>query len=178
MKGVKNTYIEKEDYAIIEIIRLDGEIAECIIDLDDVEKCKKVNFTFKYDKEGHARVKITSASYRNMPIWHYIYKKPDEGMVINYKDQNPLNNRKSNLREVTRSINSTNARARAESKTGIRGVYKRKERPGIAKESWVCEWSDGVKRYSRSFSIEKYGEIEAFQRALSLRELKLKELKI
>ena len=178
MKKIKNTYIEKEDYAIIEIIRADGEKVECIIDKEDVEKCKKVTFSFRYDEQEHARVRVSDREYKLMPIWHYIYKKPEKGKVIDHIDQNPLNNRKSNLRETTHSINSTNARARTESKTGIRGVYKRKERPGIAKESWVCEWSDGVKRYSRSFSIEKYGETEAFQRALSLRDLKLKELMI
>ena len=89
-----------------------------------------------------------------------------------------MNNRKSNLRIVSRSINSTNAKPRTESKSGIRGVYFRKERPGVAKASWICEWSINGKRHSKSFSIAKYGEEEAFRLACSLREEKMKEMKI
>ena len=97
--------------------------------------------------------------------------------VIDHINRDPLDNRKINLRIVSRSINSTNAKERTESKSGIRGVYRREARPGIAKASWVCEWSDG-KRHSKSFSIEKYGEDEAFRLACDFRENKLKEMKI
>ena len=89
-----------------------------------------------------------------------------------------MDNRKSNLRATTRSINSTNAKPRTENKSGIRGVYFRKARPGIAKASWICEWSENRKRYTKSFSIDKYGEDEAFRLAVNLRKEKMKEMKI
>ena len=54
------------------------------------------------------------------------------------------------------SINSSNAKARSESKTNIRGVYFRKARPGIAKASWICEWSDKEGRHSKSEKERKY----------------------
>lgn len=82
------------------------------------------------------------------------------------------------MRLVNNSINSTNARPRTESKSGIRGVYFRPARPGISKNAWICEWSNNGRRHTKSFSCEKYGENEAFELAKNFREEKLKEMKI
>ena len=97
---------------------------------------------------------------------------------VDHINRNTLDNRRENLRLVSRSINATNARPRTESKSGVRGVYFRKERPGIAKAAWICEWSIEGERHSKSFSIAKYGEAEAFDLACALRKEKLKEMKI
>ena len=99
-------------------------------------------------------------------------------MVIDHINRDPLDNRKENLRIVSHSINSINAKARIESKTKIRGVYYRKERPGISKAAWICEWSKDGKRHSKSFSIGKYGEDEAFRLAYDFRSKILREMKI
>lgn len=47
-----------------------------------------------------------------------------------------------------------------------------------SKDSWICEWSIEGKRYTKSFSCDKYGENEAFELAKKFREDKLKEMKI
>ena len=89
-----------------------------------------------------------------------------------------MDNTRENLRLVNRSVNASNARARTESKTSIRGVSFRKERPGIAKASWICEWSFNGERHTKSFSIAKYGNEQAFSLACKLRQEKMKEMKI
>lgn len=57
----------------------------------------------------------------NIPI-------PD-GMEIDHINNNVLDNRKENLRLVTRSYNNANARKRSDNTTGYKGVYKLKDRP-------------------------------------------------
>ncbi len=179
----KNQYNVINSYTIVDlevylyIKNTKSEEATCIIDLSDLEKVQKYHWTIR--KMGtHFYVKSTSSEITNLPLHHYIFKKPSLNTVIDHMDRNPLNNKKENLREVSFSINSSNAHYRTNSKSQIRGVYKRKARPGIAKESWICEWSIEGKRYSKSFSISKYGEDQAFELALNLRKEKEKELKI
>ena len=127
--------------------------------------------------EGNYRVRCNTKPYAGKEL-HQVLLQYDNKMVCDHINRNPLDNRKENLRIVTPSINATNARARTESKTKIRGAYRREARPGIAKAAWVCEWSIEGKRHSKSFSVEKYGEEKAFNLANSLRQEKMKEMKI
>jgi hypothetical protein len=46
---------------------------------------------------------------------------------VDHKDTNPSNNRIENLRSVTLSENSYNAKKRADNKSGVKGVYWHKE---------------------------------------------------
>ena len=46
---------------------------------------------------------------------------------VDHKDNNPSNNRIENLRSVTLSENSYNAKKRADNKSGVKGVYWHKE---------------------------------------------------
>lgn len=172
---VFNEYIEKDNYYILKIIRLDNQQVNTMIDKEDYEKIKKYTWSFKIDSNNNYRIHSTSSSPIELSTWLLNGNMKE---VVDHIDRNTLNNRKNNLRLTSRSINSTNAKARKESKTNIRGVYKRKAREGVTKESWICEWSINGKRYSKSFSCKKYGEEKAFELAYSLRKEKEKEMKI
>ena len=170
-----NEYIEYDDYYELHIINTHNIEAFSKIDKDDYNMVSKYRWTLSvHDKD--MRVIASSKELNRIGLHQFILSNTSKD-VIDHINRNPLDNRKANLRIVPRSINSTNAKERTESKSGIRGVYGREARPGIAKASWVCEWSDG-KRHSKSFSIDKYGEDEAFRLACDFREERLKEMKI
>lgn len=52
----------------------------------------------------------------------------DIKLEIDHADRNKMNNRRKNLRVVTRTFNNINQNATVNSKTGVRGVYKNKKR--------------------------------------------------
>ena len=176
-KNLINNYYECEDCYELEIINTNGIKVSTYIDKEDYEKVKE----YKWGLSIHGndiRVCGSSPELNRIYLHQFLINNIEKDKVIDHIDRNPLNNCKNNLRVVTRSINSTNAKPRLENKSGIRGVYFRKERPGISKASWICEWSINGKRHTKSFSINKYGEEEAFRLACSLREEKMKEMKI
>lgn len=176
-KSVLNEYIEHDTYYELHIINTNNVEAFSKIDKDDYVKVSQYRWTLAvHDKD--IRVIANTQELNRIGLHQFILPANDSTKVIDHINRDPLDNRKENLRITTRSINSTNAKERTESKSGIRGVYKRQARPGIAKASWVCEWSDSQGRHSKSFSIDKYGEEEAFRLAYSLREEKMKEMKI
>ena len=178
--NVINTYYDFSEVAnicILEIVRTDKQRVTTLISPIDYNKISKYKWTFRIDSNGDCRISSTSNELRGQDLSTWLLSGTND-IVVDHINRDTLDNRRENLRLVSRSINSTNAKARIESKTNIRGVYKRAARPGIAKESWVCEWSDTTGRHSKSFSCEKYGEEEAFRLAKSLREEKMKEMKI
>lgn len=166
----------ESNYGILFIERLDKETIETYFSLEDLDIIKNNTWTFKKDRIGNFRIRATTIPFAGKDLSTVLMG--EENKVVDHINRNTLDNRRNNLRITTHSVNSINAKARIESKTNIRGVYFRKERPGIAKASWVCEWSNNGKRYSKSFSIKKYGEERAFELACSLRQEKLKEMKI
>lgn len=173
---VLNEYIEYDDYYELHIVNTSNFEAFGKIDKDDYLKIKNYKWTLSVHNDD-IRIIANSRELNRIYLHQFIINNNDKNKVIDHINRNPLDNRKENLRIVSRSINSTNAKPRKENKSGIRGVYRREARPGIAKASWVCEWSD-EKRHTKNFSIDKYGEEEAFRLACDFRENKLKEMKI
>lgn len=171
-----NIIIVEKEYGILHIEKIDKTTVNTLFSLEDLELIQNNRWTFKIDNSGNYRIRATTKPYAGKDLSTILLGK--ENKVVDHINRNTLDNRRANLRAVTNSINSINAKPRIESKSNIRGVYFRKERPGIAKASWICEWSIEGKRYSKSFSIEKYGEEKAFELAYSLRQEKIKEMKI
>lgn len=176
-KNVLNEYIEYDNYYELRIINTHNIEVKGKIDKDDYEKVSKHKWTLSIHGKD-IRIIGNSAELNRLGLHHFILDNNNVNMVIDHINRDPLDNRKENLRIVSHSINSINAKARIESKTKIRGVYYRKERPGKSKAAWICEWSKDGKRHSKSFSIDKYGEDEAFRLACDFRSKMLREMKI
>lgn len=85
---------------------------------------------YKWHKsaDGYA---IGSVSSRNGMKWgerhkfvrmHRVIMKADKGQLVDHINRNKLDNRRSNLRFATKSINTLNAKVRVNSKSGVTGV--------------------------------------------------------
>ena len=115
-----NEIVIYDDYA--EIILYDKnceEVARALIDIDDVEKCKKYKWHLK---EG----KYVTCSSTKKYLHHYIMNIEDlkgTGFEVDHKDRNKLNNRKYNLRVTTININRANINAKQDNQCGVKGVY-------------------------------------------------------
>lgn len=107
-------------------------------------------------------------------IWRLFNGEIAEDLVIDHIDRNPKNNKISNLRLVTESVNNRNRNKSSSNRSGTTGVY-------IIKTSSGCAWRaaytllDGS-RVIKSFSVAKYGYDEARGMAEKVRESGISQL--
>jgi hypothetical protein len=93
-----------------------------IIDKDDYNIVK--NYTWQYSKDGYA-VTLEKGTRRNIKMHRLILNIiNNKGLEADHIHFNKLDNRKSELRIVTREQNSQNRRLNKNSKSGYKGVSK------------------------------------------------------
>lgn len=85
-----------------------------IIDPEDYEKVSKHNWFI--DGAGYAR------GAKNLRIHQFILDIP-KGMEADHINGNRLDNRRANLRIVTRRVNAQNCAPSTKNRTGVRGVW-------------------------------------------------------
>lgn len=178
---MKYIFHEKENY--VEIV-INDQVGK--IDLEDLHYLNEHNDWFIH--QGY----LYTREFNNLTPLHRIIYKPflkTKNSVIDHINRDRLDNRKSNLREASRSINSTNAKVRSD-KTQLdlpRGIVYRAEdktpradgRGQKRYESFEVQWSIEGKRRSKTFSIKKYGGYnKALEKAKEFRKVKLQELGI
>lgn len=101
-----------------------------LVSADDVYKVEMNSW--RLDSHGYAIKSIKeNGKTKNISLHHVVYKKPDEGMVIDHINRNKLDNRRENLREVSYSLNSANCGRRKSVKEnrpypGVRRLKNRK----------------------------------------------------
>lgn len=172
-------YIPKEDYIELKIGNDLGKI-----DKEDFDLIKEYNWVIH---QGY----FYTRDLGNLTSMHSLIfgKLSNKSHLIDHINRDKLDNRKNNLRETTRSINSTNAKKRSD-KTQLdlpRGVVYRPENPELRKdgkgkkryESFEVQWSIEGKRHTKTFSVNKYGSKEKARfEAIKFRNTKLEEMKI
>lgn len=121
----------------------------------------------KYQNDGRLhgwQIMVSGKSYLvHRIIWKLANNTFNDNYVIDHIDQNPLNNKLENLREVDYRKNANNSKIRITNSTGIKQLYIKKY---LDYKSYVGQrWVDG-KRFQKSFSFRKFGEEKAKQLAI------------
>ena len=128
----------------VEIPLTQGKTA--IIDASDIEKVTPYKWMFH---GGYARSsKYNPKTRKNYSIHmsHVILPCPD-GMFIDHINRNKLDNRRCNLRVVTRSQNNANRRCFSNSKSQYKGVLRSK------KTGW---WEAAIRKDGKQISLGSY----------------------
>lgn len=127
-----NEIIIKDDIAEIVLYNNKGkEVARTIIDVEDVEKVKK--YKWHLHCKGYV---VTAVKKKRVILHHFILMvKPNQRRQVDHRDQDKLNNRKSNFRFCIQRENLWNSGKRKTNTSGFKGV------------SWVkesCKWVAGI----------------------------------
>lgn len=127
----KNKYTMHNDYAEIHIPyngkNIPVGIYTCIVDLDTLEE-----LLYVVDRTLHLHIKSSGKPYaaywfnNRRKYVHHLVLQPTEGLVVDHIFQNTLDNRRSQLRLTTPSINVRNRKNSVISSTGYKWVYKDK----------------------------------------------------
>lgn len=86
---------------------------------------------------------------------------PPEGMVVDHKNHNPLDNRRCNLRVCTQSQNGMNARVSKNNRSGSKWVFWSKQ-----KKCWMVKVRVQDKMIRRLFKSRELADKEALRLAL------------
>ena len=142
-----------------------------------ISKCGKVLSTkgktprvrkFAMNKDGYKTVNLRSNGKRkNMKVHRLVAKaflqNYTEDLQVDHKDNNKTNNNLTNLRMATRSDNCRNVLKAV----GVLKCFDKRRGTYNYQVSW---FGDTGKRHRKSFSVNKYGEELAKQKATDVRQ--------
>ena len=144
-----NTYdLETYEYGVGYTTK--GE--EFYFDKEDYQKIKE--YAWYLDKDGYVVTK--DADTKKMIRMHRLVMNASEGMDIDHRHRKTNDNRKSQLREVTRSQNLMNRGIREDNTSSVRGVSWHK-----ARNKWRAYITINGKTKHLGFFINKEEAIEA-----------------
>ena len=138
-----------DDHAEITLRDINYNIAgKAIIDIDDIEKCKKYKWNLN-NKHGYV---VTYPNRKPLTLHRFILNYKGK-LDIDHINRNKLDNRKNNLRIVPKCINSAN--------NGCTGV----KRASHQKSGWVAS----IIRYGVVYNL---GTFKTKEEALQARQIK------
>lgn len=121
-----NEYIIHEDYAEIVIVSPKYGTYKTMIDLEDIEKCKK--YTWKigmYKNRIRIETTITKDKKQSQSrLYRYVMNVSDPNHIIDHINGDTLDNRKVNLRITNKKGNGMNKGLNSNNSSGIKGVYR------------------------------------------------------
>jgi hypothetical protein len=129
------------------------------------------------DHEGYVLVSVgTKGQVRlHRILWEMVNGNLPDGYLIDHKDGNRSNNAIDNLRGIPLPLNARNVRKSVRNKTGVVGVNRKIAKNGGA--AYRATWNDlDGKSCEKSFSVNRYGEAEAFRLACEYRAKMIAEL--
>lgn len=151
---------------------------EALIDIDDVDKASGKNWHVKIGKGGlpYAARDVSSATKRRFEYLHKVVVSAPEGLLVDHRDGNTLDCRKSNLRPATKQQNQTNQKTRSDNSSGYKGVsWAKREKRWFAKITvngkqkglgYFNSAEEAYLAYCKA-AIDLHGEFARFDRKLS-----------
>jgi hypothetical protein len=115
---------------------------------------------------------IKKRRYNHRVIWELL-KGSTDNLEIDHIDGNPLNNKISNLRLVSREINGRNCKINSRNSSGITGVSFVTVQ---GYDYYVASWKEKGIRMLKHFSCLKLGADQAKLAAISFRIEKIKNI--
>lgn len=97
-----------------------------------------------------------------MRIQNLLLGKPPKGFEWDHKNQNKLDNRRSNLRLATRVVQTRNTPLQCNNTSGVRGVHK-------IHNKWMVRIGNGVR--GNRITIGRYDTLEEAQQARQQAEI-------
>lgn len=150
------------DYAKVKIIHPDYTV---IFRVDTEDLCKIQNASLT--NGGHVQCSAGLVHRIVMGCEQY------DGVYVDHKDGNKLNNRKYNLRKTTNSGNMRNMHNNPRNNTGTIGVQLR---TNGAYEYYRVSWRDEEgRRKTKQFNVNKLGDENAYKDACAFLEKRHKE---
>ena len=141
LQNNRNAYIELDDCFEI-IINYKDTTVSTYIDKTDKQMAEK--YIWRITKKKNKFYVVTGQSKNKTLLYlHNLLMgrtNHDEGMEIDHIDCNSLNNRRNNLKKVTRLENIHNTSVRIDNTIGIRGISKYKNR-------YIVDFSFNNKRF-------------------------------
>ena len=149
-------------------ILLLNKIDKTLVDDNDFELCNKYNWRIR---KNNGRTTYTNAIVNGQQVlMHRLIMSAKKGQIVDHINRNGLDNRRCNLRFVTKSENSMNSEPYYNRK--YKGVYLDKKKKDNCKKYWAYIWKDN-KRYGLKYhkteeeaalaynkkAIELYGNI-------------------
>lgn len=99
----------KQDYAVIKIVNNIYGDYDCLIDIEDIGKIKNYYWNIRYDKRHPNCVPYVESHKNGKRIHlHRLIMDCPFNMVVDHINGNNIDNRKNNLRIVTRNTNRLN----------------------------------------------------------------------
>lgn len=117
-----------------------------IIDARDIEKVAPYKWIFHAGYARSSKYDSQRKKNRSIHMSHVILPCP-EGMFIDHINRNKLDNRRCNLRIVTRSQNNANRRSFVNSKSQYKGVVKSKK---------TGRWEAAIRKDGKQISLGSY----------------------
>lgn len=116
-----NEYILHDDYAEIVFYAQDQKTisGKAMIDLEDVERCRQHKWVIT-EMLGNTQYVRSTINKKNVSLHRFVLGYSGE-LFVDHINRNGLDNRKSNLRIVSYSENSTNSKTR--SNTNEKNIY-------------------------------------------------------
>lgn len=132
---------------------------EFIIDTDDFEKVK--NYCWYISSQGYVCANSRNGNSKRLNI-HRIVMDAKKGDLVDHKNWNKLDNRKSNLRLASKSQNNTNIKLKSNNTTGYPGITMNKSGSYVVRisQNGTRIYLGTYKNFEDAVKVRRSAEIE------------------